>query len=654
MSKKLQLLLSLFAVILCLPVIGQDFSQEFGKVGRAEFELKQYAPDKEAEAVVLFDIGKTKFEESQNAFDVIFERESRIKILSQEGVDYAEIQIPYYQEGSIYEQVYDVEAYSYNIEDGRLVEAVLDISNIFDERINKYWKMKKFAVPNAKSGSIIEYKYKIKSPEVFNLRDWRFQWKIPVVHSKYEIRMIPFYSYAFILQGANKFDSYTVKQHREKRSYLGLAFQDNIHTYIINEVPAFKSEDFITSINDFIIKLDFQLSEVNYPSGGTKEVMTTWEKMNADLLNEKNFGRYINRSERQARRLFDIDDVKRMPEKERFNFVLDFVKSNYNWNKRNGKFATKTTNDFVSDKFGNSADVNLFTIGLLNAVDLKAKPVLISTRQNGKIKFNYPLLSYFNYVTIIVDVDGEKINTDATEILSLNDRIPTRCFNDKGLIVDNEKVEWVNLEFPILSETQDEIRIEIADNEFMKTSISKTATEYDALFYRNNYGNNLETIKGNLDNKNFTIIDSTINIQNQYNREKPYTLTYSKTSKPEIIQDKIYISPFLDKVISDNPLKQDVRTYPVDMVYPRKRGFTTTIIIPEDYEVEYIPKDREIKNQLFELSYLIEQKEEEIAISFHYTFNNAIYFPNNYLHIKAFFDEIVEHGNEKIVLSKKI
>lgn len=654
MIKKIQLIFSLFTIAICLPTFAQVYSREYGKIGNDEFELEQYALDKEAEAVVLYDFASSRFEHSHSSYDIIFERRTRIKILSEAGIEWAEIEIPFYHHGKGHEDIYELEAITYNIENGQTIKTPLDVSNIFDEKINRYWSVRKFAVPNVKVGTIIEYKYKIKSPDVFNLRDWNFQWRIPVIHSEYEVRMIPFYTYVFILQGADEFDMQVSYMDSELQTFGSTKYREYVHKYAMIDVPAFKSEEYITSINDYIIKLDFQLSEINFPSTSPREIITTWENLNDRLLKNDNFGRYVNRSERIARRLINLDSLNQLPEKERFDYVLNYVKKNYNWDRYNGIYTSKTPSKFADDKFGNSAEINLFTVGLLNAVGIDAKPVLISTRTNGRIQFNYPLLSYFNYITILANVEGKNINTDATEILSLNDRIPTRCINDKGLIVDNEKVEWVNLEFPILSETQDEIRIEIADNEFMKTSISKTATEYDALFYRSNYGNNLKTIKENLDNKNFTIIDSTINIQNQYDREKPYTLTYSKTSKPEIIQDKIYISPFLDKVISDNPLKQDVRTYPVDMVYPRKRGFTTTIIIPEDYEVEYIPKNREIKNQLFELSYLIEQKEEEIAISFHYTFNNAIYFPNNYLHIKAFFDEIVEHGNEKIVLSKKI
>ncbi len=72
--------------------------------------------DKDAEAVVLFNIGKSRFEQTENFFDIVFERTTRIKILSEAGMKWAEVKIPYAKEENTYEQVYDIEAVSYNLE----------------------------------------------------------------------------------------------------------------------------------------------------------------------------------------------------------------------------------------------------------------------------------------------------------------------------------------------------------------------------------------------------------------------------------------------------------------------------------------------------------------------------------------------------------
>jgi hypothetical protein len=643
-----------FILILLISLLtkGQNFSKEFEKIGKDEIELKQYSLDKNAESIVLFDIAKSYFIQTESSFEVVFERTTRIKILSEAGIKWAVVEIPFYQEGGIYEKVYDIKAYTYNYEDGRIIKTPLDISNTFNEKINNYWNVKKFAIPNVKEGSIIEYKYKINSQYMFNLRDWEFQWKIPVVYSEYEVRMIPFYEYSYLLQGASRFDSQTSYVDKGlSRQFGSITFQDMVHKYIMKDIPAFNNEEFITSINDYIIKLDFQLSKIKYPNGSTIDIITTWNDMNKELIKHSDFGKYIKNSEKLAPKVLNVKDIKLKADNEKFNYIMDFVKGNFNWNNYYGKYTSKTPKKFIEEKHGNCADINLFVIGLLNSVGIDAKPVLISTRDNGKIKYDYPYTHFFNYVIILANVEGNQILSDATEVLSLNNRIPSRCINDKGIIIQKDKVEWIGLEFILPSEIKTYIQIELINNE-LKSSISKTATEYDASYYRNHFTDNSETIKKRLETTDYFIIDTSITVHNQLNKEKPYILTFKQTSKPEIVNEKIYLSPFLNEIISDNPLKQKERTYPIDMTYPKKRVFNSTILIPIGYKVEYIPSDQKINNQLFEFTYSTNSDDNKIIISFDYYFKKSIYSPTDYSNIKFYFNEIVKKGNEKIVLSK--
>jgi hypothetical protein len=643
------------SLLIQFSVQGQNFLKEFGKITNDEIELKEYALDKDAEAVVLFDIAKSYFIDSDNSFDVVFERITRIKILSEAGIKWAEVEIPFYQEGGIYEKVYDIEAYAYNYENGNgnINKTPFNLSNAFDEKINNYWNVKKFAIPNVKEGTIIEYKYKISSQYKFNLRDWEFQWRIPVVYSEYEVKMIPFYEYSYLLQGASKFDSQTSYVDKGlSRQFASISYKDMVHKYIMKELPAFDNEEFITSINDYIIKIDFQLSKINYLNGASINVMTTWEEMNKELLKHKDFGKYIQKSEKFGLKLLDIEAIVLKNEKERFNYIINYVKGNYNWNNNNGKYASKTPGKFVDEKYGNAADINLFTIGLLNASGIEAKPVLISTRSNGKIKYDMPFTHFFNYVIILANVNGDYILSDATEIMGLNNRIPSRCINDKGLIIQNDKIEWIGLECIFPSTITTDLTIEICDKENICSSISKSATEYDASYYRNNYTDKIETIKKKLETTDFSIIDTSIMVKNQLDKENPYILTYKQTSKPEIVNEKFYLSPFLNETISDNPLKQKERTYPIDMTYPKQRIFKSTISIPEGYKVDYMPSAQKINNHLFELNYSTMSIDNQIIISFDYYFKKSVYSADDYSKIKFYFNEIVKRENEKIVLSK--
>ncbi len=636
-----------------IAINGQNISEEFGKIDKDEIELSQYPQDKDAEAVVIFDVGKSYFVRMNNSYDVVYERTTRIKVFSEAGIKWAEVEIPYYQEGGIYEKVYDIEANTYNYENGIIHKTPFNVSNTFDKKINNYWNVKKFALPNVKPGSIIEYRYSISSQYKFNLRDWEFQWKIPVIYSEYDVRMIPFYEYSWLLQGANKFSSQSSYIDKGiSRQFGNVSFQDMVHKYTMQDVPAFDNEEFISSINDYIIKIDFQLAKINYPSGISVDIITTWEDMIQEMMKHMDFGKYVKKAEKITTNLIDKDALVNKTSAEKFNYVLEYVKSNFNWDQNNGKYASKSPKKLVEEKFGNCADLNLLTIGMLHSLGIEAYPVLISTRNHGKIKYNYPYAHFFNYVLILANIDGNKILTDATQILSLNYRIPERCINDKGLIIQKDKVEWVSLEYVQPSEINTNVHIEFPNTTEVCANITRLFNEYDALHYRNNFGNDIEAIKKNIDIKEYTMIDSSLSIKNQLEKDKPYILSYQLTGKPEIINEKLYVDPFVGISLSDNPLKQRNRTYPVDLTYPRKRSYKSIILIPEGYQTVFLPDQKIINNKLFELKYNVTSDAEKINISFEYLFKNAVYQPDDYSKIKFYFKEIVKKGNEKIVLSE--
>lgn len=675
---------------------AQEFSKNFGIVAKNTIELEKYAADTTAEAVILFDLGKSYFIAGQedfydyriqtiaaspgqasntrpdqatsnfettktsasngadDFFNVVLERRKRIKILSEEGLKWAEISIPFYQQGGVHEIIYDLEAYTYNYEDAELKKTKLDITTISEEKISESWLVKKFKMPNVKKGSIIEYKYKINSQYTFNLRDWEFQSEIPTMYSEYEVRMIPFYEYSWFLQGKNDFTSQkTYLDQSMTRVFGKQKFNDMVHRYILEDVPAFKNEKFLSSRNDYIIKIDFQLAQINYSNGTSKPIGRTWEELIIDLKKHSDFGRYIKRSEKLARKVLNLKDLLDKNPKERFDFILKYVKNNYTWNKESKKYASQTPNNLIKTKIGNSADINLFTLGLLKAAGVLSYPVISSTRQNGKVKSKGVYEHSLNYVLICAKIHGKQVLSDATEKLNLTERLPLRAINGKGLLVTEEKEEWIDLRCYTSSEEKNKFVIKLSEKG-LNAAISKSFTEYDALNYRKNFGEDKAKIKEILKQNNTYKLGENIEIKNYSNIEKPYTIEYTLSSQSEISDEKISISPFLDEVLNQNPLTEKTRRFPMDMIYPSKKSYHAVITIPEGYAVESFPKADNIKNNLFEFDYSVKNEGNKIEVFFNYAFKQDIYPADYYSRIKFYFKQIVKLGDKKIVLKKKV
>jgi hypothetical protein len=564
-------IIPLILIIFLIPLKAQDNLRQFGKISQQEADMTACAEDPSAEAVVLFDLGTSWFSRKENSFDLIFERTTRIKIFNDAGLKWAEIEIPLYQEGGIYEKTFDIEACAYNYENGKLTKSVFNPKDYHDEKIDDKWIVRKFAIPGARAGSIIEYKYKISSQYLFNLRDWYFQWQIPVEYSEYVVKMIPFYEYTFLLQGANKFDSQeSYEEGGILRQFGAYKYHDMVHKYIMKKISAFRDEKFLSSYNDYVMKLDFQLAKVHGYYGGITDIITTWPKMIEDLLRDSDFGKYLKKSENSANELISLSGLSKKEPIDRFNAVLDYVKANFDWNGNYRKYASKSIKDFIKDKYGNSADINLFTIGLLNAAKIEAYPVLISTRGHGTIKVDYPFHHLFNYVIIAANIDGHFILSDATEVLCANNRIPPRCINDMGLLIKKDQVTWLGLQSMIPSVTRTGISIAINDSSSFADFLCKSR-EYDAWHNRKSQGEDKKKIADNLSEKGYNFNDATIEVKNQQEIEKPYLLKYRVQDVTERINGKYYVTPFLNEIIHDNPLKQKVRLHPVDLTYPVQR-----------------------------------------------------------------------------------
>ena len=203
----------IIALIVCIYMSAelahaQEYTHEFGKYSNEEFQLKRYEKDTTAEAVVIYDIGESRFEDNGNGFEVVFERRMKIKIFTKAGFNWGQISIPFYIAGSRAEIVEDLKGNTYNYENGKLRISALNPKNSYNEKYNEHWFDKKFAMPDIKEGSVIEVYYRLRSPYLFNFRNWDFQAKIPVIYSEYKTKMIPFFEYTYLLQGANKFDDY--------------------------------------------------------------------------------------------------------------------------------------------------------------------------------------------------------------------------------------------------------------------------------------------------------------------------------------------------------------------------------------------------------------------------------------------------------------
>ncbi|MEQ8472718.1 MAG: DUF3857 domain-containing protein [Marinoscillum sp.] len=652
--KKNSLLISL-TLISSLQSFSQKFSTEYGVISGSEIAMESYDKDLEAEAVVLFDIGDAFFErDDRYGYVITFTRTKRIKILSDAGIEFANIEVPYYREDrGDSEKIRSLVGRTYTpLPNGTYKVTELDPDQIYDEQKNKYYRVKKFAFPDVKKGSVVEFKYELISPFKFNLPDWEFQSKIPTVYSKYKVAMVPFYEYVYTLQGG-PLDYQNSEVDRSTRTFAGIDYKDYIHTYVRRDIPAFKDESYITSIDDYLAKLDFQLAKIYSPRGGSTEILSTWPKLVKEYSDHQQFGKYIKKAQKiSEKEIIQTLDLSEKTDLEKAKVITDYMKNNFTWDRYYAKYADQDVKDFLEKKEGNVADINLFTVGLLRAANIESSPVLISTRDHGKIHQGYPFSHYFNYVIILVKLGENYVVLDATNPKLPFDLLPPFCINEQGLIVDEDKVSWAQLGANTVSLKHYNIFMKPGtDGNNSALSISAFMTNYEGYLMSKQYLDSDEELQKNLEKKHNIRLDSTkVKVSDQ--RVSRYAMSATGTKDFTKIENTILVKPFLNFIEEKNPLSQSSRTYPIDFVYKKAESYKTIVTIPEGYELSYKPSDLEFSNQLMSVKYTSQQIDDQLILTGSISQNKDVYAAEEYEKLRGYFKLVIEKFNDHIVLEQ--
>lgn len=637
---------------------AQNFIEpQFGELSPEEVAMEFCPFDSSADAVVLFDIGKSKFISGYEDFDIWFTRHKRIKIFSEQGFNHAEVSIPFYVDDNHEEEkIESIEAYTYLFENGKIQKHKLDPEAVYTEVINQWWKTKKFVFPNLKEGAIIEYKYIHKTPFLFNLSDWEFQSDIPTLHSHYEVSMIPFYEYVYLSQGMDALKYHSSVIGEEQLSFRGSDYRELVHTFVMKNVEGFKDESYITSKNDYIKKLDFQLAKIYNLDGTSREVIPTWSKLNRNLLASENFGRYINGCKRFAKKSLDKIDLTNKTELEKTEILVNYVKQSFYWNGYYGKYTSQKANEFYKKKAGNAAEINLFLLALMREADINADPMITSTRNHGKLSLLYPISRKFNYVLVYVNGSDFSFSTDATSPLIDFLMVPPHCINDYGLIVNKAKeVQWAQIRYNQSSVNYMGFDIQVnSEQGICEVSANIKTDFFEAYRNRSDFKNDtteiIKTYEENFDNV------FNIETKNYDNPKLPYEIRFDARKELSWINNYLIIEPFFGFPPTENLLKQDKRDYPVDILYPKHYQYVINLDMPEDYIVEKLPdfliKDDDLVSIKF--SAVMDNQNNRLRIIGEYIFKKAVYGPENYALLKSHIDSIIEKFNIELIIKEKL
>lgn len=642
---------------------------KFGKVTAEDFKPTHYEVDSSADAIVLADIGYSEmYGNSKGGFSLEFRNFRRARILKKPGYDIANVEIYLYTNGDNEEDLKNLKAVTYNLENGKVVETKLNAkSGVFKDQLNKNVVVKKFTFPNVKEGSIIEYEYKINSDFLFNLQPWRFQGNYPRLWSEYTVSLPEFYYYVTLTQGYQAYyikdqksstDNFTLTDSRSAGASDRVNFTAGVtdFRYVMKDVPALKQEEFTSTLENHIAKIEFQLAELRYPLT-PRNIMGTWQQVCDELLKDEDFGETLSRDNPWLRDAVDEAIGSATTPLEKARNIYYYVQKNFTCTNYNGKYLQQPLKTVLSKRSGTAAEINLLLVAMLRKAGLGADPVMLSTRSHGYAYALYPLVDKFNYVICQFNVNGKDYYLDASRSRLGFGRLGSDCYNGHARVIDR-RATAVELVSDTLRERKvTSVFLVSSEKGELSGSMQQVPGYFESYRLRDRIKESgREKFVADMEKAlNAKIESKSVMIDSLDRFEDPLAIKYSFQLENSG-EDILYVNPMLAEGYKENPFKSAIRRYPVEMPYVIDETYLMQMQVPEGYVVDELPKQIMVKlnereDVMFE--YRISESNGYISLRSRLNFKRSFFQPDEYETLREFFNLVVKKHNEQIVFKKK-
>ncbi len=650
-------------------------TQPYGKIDQADLEMKACDFEKDANAEVLFNKGNLYYGDDLKS--IVIESHKRIKIFNENGNKEANIQIPY-EGGDHKEYINGIEAETINLVDGKVEITKLDKKLIYNKVIDKWHSEVTFAMPNIKPGCIIEYKYKWNANYNAAIPYWDFQERIPVRYSELATSIPDVFYFRPDPRMHQPLIRHTVATDTKVMKVLTHTFdtggtgngatgtQDSeTFTYNVeNEVrgmaniASLPQEPYMSSFADNVQSIGLNLVSVKPINGFNSTLSDTWAKVGGILADDEDFGDQLKRSLNKERDIINTASGLKTGD-EKIAYIFNEVKNGMKWNGVDRWYTIDGTSKAWDNKTGNSAEINLILYHLLKQSGINAYPMVVGTRDYGKVsRYNTSTIE-FNRAVVYVPVDSIKYYVlDATGKYNLYNETPAELLNSLGLYIDKSK--------------------KLFDTVYLKNDLSvrqivmingniKADGKLDGTAQLVSFGyNKVNTVKNYKENGEKKYMD---NLSDGDNNLKISAVkfegmdvdTLPLTQKVDFNLDLvgsdgnyIYLNPNLFTSLKKNLFLSDKRMTDIDFGYLQNYSINGTYKMPPGYKIDVLPKTVTIimPDRSITFKRIIQEQDGDIIVRYSINYTKAEYSKDNYSDFHEFYKKMYELLNEQIVLKK--
>lgn len=651
--------LIVYALVLLLqPAFAQKNKTfpDFGKVTVEELEMKDCDFDKNADAVVLFNVAESvcllNLNSSFNPVTYSTEHHIRIKILKSSGLKNADIHIPYYLTGG--ERIKSLSAQTYNLDaSGNIITSKVEKNLIYDKKINKRKSQIVFTFPEVKAGSVIEYKYVDDGVATNN---WYFQKNIPVLISNY---IVDFPNE--IVVSNMPYCTLPLEFKKEQRT------NRTIYKYSMSNIPGLPDEPYMSCREDYLQRIQTKLVAVDFVGQPRFGLVTTWPKVVKNIMEDDDFGTQLKRN---IPRTTDLDDMIRNVSDpfKKMTIIHNYVRKNMEWNGYDNIWALEGVRSAWKDKKGTSGEINLILVNLLKDANLNAHAVLVSTRGNGLVNtfdpgtIINPGYNQFDKVMAYVKIEDEFYVLDATEKYTPSKLIPLEVMATEGLLIEKpEAFEWgwrTLWNNKNIFSTTVLLNASVDDKGEMKGDAAVAFDGYAKVDHLPDFKKDKEKyVQDYFTSKNDGVKIEGFKTENDESDSLPLTHKFNYTQQLNASGDYTYFSTNFFTGLEKNPFIADNRF--TDIAFGANQKFTViaNFFIPENYVFDAVPTSVKMIMPDTSISFTrmigADNENGQVSLRINLEFKNPFFGINAYPEFQEFYKKLYGLLNEQIVIKKK-
>jgi hypothetical protein len=428
----------------------------------------------------------------------------------------------------------------------------------------------------------------------------------------------------------------------------------------MKDVPAMKMESFVTTEDDYLARVRFQLKTVTWPQSVPQQILTNWPDVAKRLMEDESFGLQFSKKSNYSKvwesAQFLLNDAQSVREKA--EKLYRFVAGVMTWDEDFGIYTRNSLNQCFEQKKGSAAEMNLMLLALFKEAGITAYPALTSTRDHGKMFELYPFITQFNHVMILADIEGQFKIFDAGSMFRPAGFPRVSALNGQAWAIIPGKPEWVGIIAPNAATTM-VYKCNLDEEGGLSGRLRFKFDGYDAVPHREGLHKEKATEYWQTelaeDFADVVVESATVTNLDTLGAALNADLQCSFGGVAQNNGDLMYLSPVVLPPFKENPFKLAERNYPVEIPYPISYQFVVQMEVPANYEVDEMPENinMELPERGASFVYQFSHNGNTLNINYKMRIDQLEFAPEEYAGLKAFFDKLIEKQEEQIVLKKK-